>query len=335
MNRTRVVRVIVAGVLSAVLAFIAIPASAQTQIGTLRGKVVDADGKPVADAQLTFDYVGPYQIHLTAKTNAKGEWTRGGLNADSSGRWNIVVTKGDLGALAQGRPGIGETTDVPDIVIKPGGARVGGPAPEKETKEQADARAKASAIDKYFADANNAMTANNFDAAITAMDAATTALPTCAKCYAKLGDVYMKKPDSAKDAEKAYLKAVELDPKMAAVYDLLASMYNQQKRFDEAGKMSAKASELHSAGGGGGDATSAYNAGIIFWNQGKAPEARAQFEQALKLDPKMAEAQYYIGLALLNEGKMADAKKAFQTYLTLAPNGPNAATAKGMVAELK
>ena len=76
MNRVRVVRVVAATILSAILALVATPAAAQTQIGTLRGKVVDTDGKPVADAQLAFDYVGPYKIHLTAKTNAKGPLNR-------------------------------------------------------------------------------------------------------------------------------------------------------------------------------------------------------------------------------------------------------------------
>jgi len=340
MNRARVVPVIVAGILSAVLAFIATPALAQTQIGTLRGKVVDTEGKPVADAEMSFDYVGPYKIHLTAKTNAKGDWTRGGLNAGSQGHWEIIVKKGDLGAAVTAQVAIGETTDVPNIIVRPGGANVAPPgqqagAPAKETKEQAEARAQATAVDKNFADANAAMTANNFDAAVTAMTSATTTMPTCARCYAKLGDIYMKKPDSAADAEKAYLKAVELDPKMVAVFDSLAALYNGQKRFDDAAKMSAKASELHTSAGGGGDARSVYNSAIILWNQSKMAEARVQFEKAFALDPKMVETQYYIGMALVNENKLADAKKALQQYLTLAPNGPNAATAKAVLGELK
>jgi hypothetical protein len=37
----------------------------------------------------------------------------------------------------------------------------------------------------------------------------------------------------------------------------------------------------------------------------------------------------------VNEGNLANAATEFETYLKLAPEGPNAATAKGLVAQLK
>jgi hypothetical protein len=40
-------------------------------------------------------------------------------------------------------------------------------------------------------------------------------------------------------------------------------------------------------------------------------------------------------MALVNEGNMAGAATEFETYLKLAPEGPNAATAKSLVAQLK
>ena len=38
--------------------------------------------------------------------------------------------------------------------------------------------------------------------------------------------------------------------------------------------------------------------------------------------------------ALVNEGKLADAGTEFNAYLKLSPDGPNAATAKALVAQL-
>ena len=39
-------------------------------------------------------------------------------------------------------------------------------------------------------------------------------------------------------------------------------------------------------------------------------------------------------MALVNEGKLAEAGAEFNQYLKMAPDGPNAATAKALVAQL-
>jgi Tfp pilus assembly protein PilF len=145
--------------------------------------------------------------------------------------------------------------------------------------------------------------------------------------------VYTKQNDLAK-AEEAYKQAVTFDEKAAEAWDGLAIVYNTQKKFEEAGKASARATELRGASGGG-DATSAFNSGAILVNQGKMAEAQVQFQRAIQLDPKMAEAHYQLGMTLINQGKMGEAVKALETYLQLAPAGPNAQTAKDMLPELK
>jgi tetratricopeptide (TPR) repeat protein len=96
--------------------------------------------------------------------------------------------------------------------------------------------------------------------------------------------------------------------------------------------MGAKAA---SAGGSGGSADAVYNQGIILWNQGKIPEAKIKFEEALKTNPNHAESNFQLGMALLNEGNMAGAIGSFEKYLQLAPDGQYAAQAKGMLAQLK
>ena len=40
-------------------------------------------------------------------------------------------------------------------------------------------------------------------------------------------------------------------------------------------------------------------------------------------------------MSLVNEGNLQGAATEFETYMKLAPTGPNAATAKAMVAQLK
>ena len=137
---------------------------------------------------------------------------------------------------------IGEMTTVADITIKAGGvknaetAKLSNDEIEKRNKKQKE-------LEQLFTDANTAIEAGNLDEAITKLTQMTTEMPKCAPCFAKLGDIYVKKNDLT-NAEPAYLKAIEIDPKQAGVYNALASVYNSQKKFDDAAKMSAKANEL-------------------------------------------------------------------------------------------
>ena len=48
----------------------------------------------------------------------------------------------------------------------------------------------------------------------------------------------------------------------------------------------------------------------------------------------MADAHYWLGMANLNQGAMADAKRTSE-YLKLAPTGPNAESAKAILAQIK
>ena len=93
---------------------------------------------------------------------------------------------------------------------------------------------------------------------------------------------YLAKKDE-KQAEESWKKALELKPDYAEAMNALATLYNNQKRFDEAAAMSAKAGAAGGAAGGSADAT--YNQGIILWNQGKIAEAKAKFEEAIKANP--------------------------------------------------
>ncbi len=141
----------------------------------------------------------------------------------------------------------------------------------------------------------------------------------------------MAKKDE-KAAEEAWKKALEMKPDYAEALNALSTLYNNQKRFDEAAAMSAKAA---AAGGGGGNADAMFNQGIILWNQGKIAEAKVKFEETIKVNATHADAHYQLGMALLNEGKLPEAVTEFESYVKLAPDGQYATQAKGMIAQLK
>jgi tetratricopeptide (TPR) repeat protein len=311
---------------------IAVAAPAYAQLGSLRGRVVDEAGQPVPDADLTFEYGGDMNYRFTGKTDSKGEWARAGLTA-FGGLWTITAKKGDrAGFVGNVDVPVSAVGEVGDIVIRPG-ARIPQPGGTDEAQAEERNRQQA-ALKRLFDEVNAAMASNAYAEAITKLTEAASQVDKCAICHTGLGDVYTKQGEFAK-AEAAYKQAIEFDPASAEPYDRLAALYNGQRKFAEATEASAKASELRGASGGGQNASSLYNAGAIFVNQGKMVEAQAQFEKAIAADPTMAQAHYQLAMTLINQGKVGEAIKALEQYLSLGPTGPNAESARDMLPELK
>lgn len=303
-----------------------IAATAFAQSGQVRGKVLDDKGQPVADAKVTFDFKGNITRITETKTNRQGAYIQVGLQL---GPYEVTVEKGELKQTLTTKVNAGQTTEL-DFSLS---ATTGSAAAMSADDAKKLAEMRKALEDKYVA-ANALIEAEKYDEGIAALNALITETGGCAICEAKIGEALWKKGDEA-GAEAAFKKAIAADPKQADAYNALASLYNQQKKFDQAAEMSKKANELGGAATGGASASVVYNQGIIFWNQSKVPEAKAQFEQAIKLDPKMADAHYWLGMALVNEGKLPEAVAAFEQYVSLAPTGQYAEQAKGIIKSIK
>ena len=315
------------------LATFAAPAFAQT--GQIKGKVVDAQGNPVDGAKIVLHSESTNR-DIETKSKKNGEYIQVGL---SPGKYKVTASKGDLSQVQDIDIHL-EMANL-DFKLVPGGG--GGGAMSKE--EAAKAKAKAAAATTAFNEGVQLSNADKHDEAIAKFNEVIAAMPNCAECYANIGTVQTraKKYD---EAEAAYKKAIELKPDFAEAYNGLANLYNTEKKFDLAAEASKKAMELAGSAAaapgaagagaaGGGNASAIFNQGVILGNAGKIPEAKAQFEQAVKLDPNMADAQYWLGMALVNGGDTAGAKPKFEAYLKLAPTGQYADTAKAILASIK
>ncbi len=302
--QARIATILLASVLAASAAF--------AQSTMIKGKVVDAQGQPLIGVTITIESQAGNR-KLTTKTDKRGEYIQ---LLTASGQYKVTATDEKIGAAeTMLRVGLGKVSEA-NIVLAPTTA--------------ANNEAKAAELRKVFDEGVVASRAGNHDAAIEKFQAALAVSPACFDCLYNIGVAYLAKKDD-KQAEETWKKALEVKPDYTEALNALSTLYNNQKRFDEASAMSAKAA----AAGGSGSADATFNQGIILWNQGKIADAKAKFEETIKANPAHADAHYQLGMALLNEGKLADAVAAFETCVQLEPDGQYATQAKGMIAQLK
>ena len=303
---------------SVVVLSFALPAAAQ---GMIQGTVVDAQGMPVDGAKITIEQTEGVTRKFETKSDKKGSFIQIGLQ---SAPYKVTAEKDKLGTATANTRVSQRGPATVKLVI--GGGAGNDPSVAAKTAE----------LRKAFDEGVAQSRAGQYDASIESFNKALAVNPNCQDCLYNIGYAYAQKKDLDK-AEENYKKAILIKADYAEAYNGLANVYNAQRKFDLAAEASKKANELTaSAPGGlaGGNADSLYNQGVILWNSGKIPDAKKLFEQAIAANANHAESHYQLAMALVNEGKLAEAGAEFNTYLKLSPDGPNAATAKALVAQL-
>ncbi|HLG56786.1 MAG TPA: tetratricopeptide repeat protein [Vicinamibacterales bacterium] len=296
----------------ALVVAVSAPALAQSVV---RGKVSDAQGKPVPDASVVFEAVDANRKTQT-KTDKNGEFLQVGLQ---SGAYKVTAAKDKIGTQTLNQTVRQGPNNPLNFTISASSA-AGAASP-------AD-KAEAAAIQASAGAAVEAMKAGRHDEAIAKFNEVIAKVPNCSDCYYNLGVAYVAKQQYT-EAEASFKKVLELKPDSGDAYTGLANIYNTQKKFDLAAEASTKASQFASAGGAAGaGAEASYNQGVILFNAGKFAEARGQFETASKADPTMAMAHYQLGMTSLNLGQIPEAVAALEAYLKTDPNGPKAAEVK-------
>ena len=297
---------------AAVLA-LASPALAQDWkgLGRLEGRVLDPDGKPLADVTVKMN-LPARGGGTTIKTDKKGHWALGGIAA---GAWEVDLTAPGYAVKKVTVNLPSEAARLAPVEVKLEKAAPAGPPPEvREALEKGDAAFK----EGRFADARM-----QYEKLLALRPELANTL------YSQIAFAYSREGNYAKAVE--YLdKLVQSDPTnvdlklLAAQEALRAGMLDKGlellKGVDDS---SIKNPEVF------------YNVAALLLNAQKPEEAIRYLTKAVTVDPSYVDGYFQRGLAYLGQQKTAEAKADFQKVVELAPSGPQAETAKKALQQLK
>ncbi len=307
-------RALIAASLLLGIGLLAAPAQAQT--GTARGKVLDAQGQPLADAKVTIEFQGGITSKFEVKTNKKGEYMQVGMQP---GPYRVTAGKdGYQPAVIDTRISLGDPTEIPTLklnTVAQAAQQPGSPVAE---------------LQAAFQKAVELQSGGKLDEAEAAYKAILEKSPDVPEVYQNLGSVYALKKDFPA-AEAAFLKGLELRPDSADTATQLAKLYQDNGQAEKAMAIMEK-----SAGANPADAKAQFNRGIFLLNAYKNEEAIAAFEAAVKADPNMTEAYYRLGALMVGQGKIPEAIQHLEKYLSMNPtDAQNVQTAQGLLKYLK
>lgn len=341
------------------------------QAGTVKGVAKDAQGNPVADGVVLWTNVDNGQKYQL-KTNKKGEYfslgiTGGKYNVQLFKNQDDFKAGKELDHVNGFTVQLDENTLDFDVKKEQESAAKGQGLSPEQLKQMQEQQAKAQketltvkTLNEKLNTAKTAADAGDYDTAISTLNEANQMDPTRDLIWFKLGDYYRlsaaKQTDPSEkqkrldSAVSSYQKAVEIkkgitndkDPNaaknLAAYYNNLADAYYKDKKIDDAVKTYELAAQVDPSS----VAQSYFNIGAVLTNSGRPDEANTAFDKAIAADPTRAEAYYQKGLNLLGKATLQGDKtvappgtaEAFQKYLELSPTGPNADSAKALLASI-
>lgn len=350
-----------------------LPSAFAQASGTVKGVCRDSQGQPVVDGVVVWANQDNGQKY-SLKTNKKGEYFSLGLTPgkyniilyksadDQKAGKEMDHLNGFVVKLDENDVDLDVKKEMEDAAK---GKGVSAEELKKIQEQNAKVEKEKSTVGKLnekLNDAKKAADANppDYDTAIAALTEATQMDATRDLIWFKLADYYRlsatKQTDPAEkqkrldSAVESYQKAVDLKKatpdkdaakqaqNLAAYYNNLADAYYRAKKIDDA----VKTYELSAQTDPSAAAQAYFNIGAVLTNSGRPDEANAAFDKCLAADPNRAEAYYQKGINLLGKATLQGDKtvappgtaEAFQKYLELSPTGPNADSAKALLASL-
>jgi tetratricopeptide (TPR) repeat protein len=124
----------------------------------------------------------------------------------------------------------------------------------------------------------------------------------------------LEQMDRTSDAERQYVRALELNPGLAAAHSNLGAALARQGRLDLAAAHLAEVVRLEP-----GSASAVNNLGGILLQQRQLPAAMRLFRSALELAPEYADAHANLGVALAQQGALDEALVHLNEALRVDP----------------
>jgi Flp pilus assembly protein TadD len=141
-----------------------------------------------------------------------------------------------------------------------------------------------------------------------------------------LAGVYLSRREPG-PAEGAYLKAIELDPKMSEPYRMLAALYAQTNRYDQALTRLGEALKARP-----NDTAALMLTGVIYEQKGDIPKARDAYEKVLAIEPRAAAAANNLAWIYSEHGGDKDkALQLAQMAKEVAPDDPRVSDTLGWI----
>lgn len=175
------------------------------------------------------------------------------------------------------------------------------------------------AVSVHSVKGNLATRAGRLDEAITEFQEATEIQPKNSANFYNLGLVYLKKNDLS-SAEKVFEKVIALDPSEGEAYLSVGDIQQATNREAEA----LQTYETLIAKGSGpavtlGQVRLHLLKGAIFGREGNYNQARAEFEEVIRINPKEPRGYLNLGLTHLKRKKPDAAVEAFKKLVELDP----------------
>jgi tetratricopeptide (TPR) repeat protein len=287
--------------------------------GRLQGEIRDESDKPIEgakiwlrmDATKPIDPQNPGDGPGVITTSKYGKWSVLGL---AQGEWRVLILKdgylpseGTIKVLEGGAP-------PPPIIIK-----------LKVAQQQAAATPqKQNPALEHIQKGNDLLTANKYPEARAEYEQALTTLepenhPAILRGIAR---TYWQEKNG-EQAVATLKKALEIKPDDVESLRLLVNLLVATGHEAEAKEYMAKLPQGETV-----DPATLLNIGIKLYNDKKLPEALQEFDRVVKENPQLADAYYYRGLTYLALNKTPEAKADFQKVIDLDPNGANAKEAR-------
>jgi tetratricopeptide (TPR) repeat protein len=332
-----------AGILASLVAaalLAASPAAAQSAVyGTIMGKLIDSEGKPIVGAVITFKHTKK-GVSFDIKTDKRGEFYQIGVEP------NLAAQPDDLYEVTIKRDG----EVIHRAKVKVYGGQAGDPnepgfrntfnwnmskAPGQQSEEAKKKQEASTAAKSGYDRAVLLNREGKHEEALAELQALLDKAGNQWVVHHQMAVAYTGLGRN-EEAEAAFKKAIELNPNEGGLHSALGQLYLKMNRSEEAKNEFQVAAELSPENA----AIYYYNLGVTLYNSGDLKAAAEPFRQAAELDPSRPESYYFLGMCLFSQAQYKSegtevkiipapgTREAFEQYLALAPNGQYAAEAK-------